>query len=93
MARRLPEGREQELVQEFFGQFYPPMARQALEREINLGPLLPCNAVVYEKDGAVWAGAVDAKAMLSAVGNAEMDAMADQVNQKLRRAVASLPAA
>ncbi len=53
--------------------------------------LLPCNAVVYEKDGAVWAGAVDANAMLSLVGNAEMDAMADAVNQKLRRAVDSLP--
>jgi uncharacterized protein (DUF302 family) len=71
----------------------PPIAHQALEREINLGLLLPCNAVVYEKDGAVWAGAVDAKAMLSVVGNAEMDAMADEVNQKLCRAVDSLPAA
>lgn len=71
----------------------PPIAHQALEREINLGLLLPCNAVVYEKDGSVWAGAVDAKAMLSVVGNAEMDAMADEVNQKLRRAVDSLPAA
>ncbi len=69
----------------------PPIAHQALEREINLGLLLPCNAVVYEKDGAVWAGAVDANAMLSLVGNAEMDAMADAVNQKLRRAVDSLP--
>jgi uncharacterized protein (DUF302 family) len=70
----------------------PPLAHQALQSEINLGLLLPCNAVVYEKDGQVWAGAVDAARMLSVVGNAAMNPMAEEVNRKLRRAVDSLPA-
>jgi uncharacterized protein (DUF302 family) len=65
----------------------PPLAYQALQKEINLGLLLPCNAVVYEQDGEVTVGVVDAAKMLSVVGNPEMEKMAQQVNEKLRRAV------
>ena len=65
----------------------PPLAYQALQQEINLGLLLPCNAVVYERDGVVFAGAVDAAKMLSVVGNAAMQPLAEGVNQRLRRAV------
>jgi len=65
----------------------PPLAYQALQREIHLGLLLPCNAVVYERDGRVFAGAVDAAKMLSIVGNPAMQPMAQEVNQRLRRAV------
>lgn len=68
----------------------PPLAHQALRQEINLGLLLPCNAVVYEQEGQVYAGAVDASRMLSVVGNPAMEPMAQQVNQRLRRAVDSV---
>jgi uncharacterized protein (DUF302 family) len=71
----------------------PPLAHQALRQEMNLGLLLPCNAVVYEKDGSVWAGVVDAGRMLSIVGNPQMGPMAEEVNGKLRRALDSLPSA
>lgn len=70
----------------------PPLALQALQQEINLGLLLPCNAVVYEQSGKVYAGVVDAARMLSVVGNPAMEPMAQQVNQRLRRAVDSLSA-
>ena len=65
----------------------PPLAHQALQNELDLGLLLPCNAVVYERDGQTVVGAVDAVKMLSIVGNPEMETMARQVNEKLRRAV------
>jgi len=71
----------------------PPIAHQALQQEINLGLLLPCNAVVYEHGGKLFAGAVDAAAMLSIVGNPEMASMAGEVNDKLRRAVDTVRAA
>ena len=51
------------------------------------GLLLPCNAVVYEWDGQVSVGAVDAARMLSVVGNPTMEPMARDVNERLRRAV------
>ena len=68
----------------------PPIAYQALQEEINLGLLLPCNAVVYEQEGRVMVGVVDAARMLSIVGKPAMEPMAKQVNEKLRRAVDSV---
>jgi uncharacterized protein (DUF302 family) len=68
----------------------PPLAYQAIQQEINLGLLLPCNAVVYERDGRVFAGAVDAAKMLAVVGNPAMEPMARDVNARLRRAVDSV---
>jgi len=62
-------------------------AYQALQEEINLGLLLPCNAVVYERDGQVYVGVVDAEKMLSVVGNPGMEPMARDVNRKLRSVV------
>ncbi len=71
----------------------PPLAYQALQGEINLELLLPCNAVVYERDGQVCVGAVDAAKMLSVVGNPAMEPMAKDVNERLRRAVNSVEGA
>jgi uncharacterized protein (DUF302 family) len=65
----------------------PPLAQQALQRDINLGLLLPCNAVVYEEGGQVHVGAVDAVRMLSVANHPEMEGVARQVNEKLRRAL------
>ena len=65
----------------------PPLAYQALQEEINLGLLLPCNAVVYERNARVYVGVVDAEKMLSVVGNPGMEQMARDVNRKLRSVV------
>jgi|SRR5579875_2592405 len=68
----------------------PPLAHQALERDVNLGLLLPCNAVVYERSGQVYVGVVDALKMLSVAGRPDMEPLARQVNEKLLRALDSL---
>ena len=68
----------------------PSLAYGALQKEINLGLLLPCNVVVYEKEGKSFVGAIDAAKMLSVVGNSALTATADQVNQKLRRVIDQL---
>lgn len=65
----------------------PPLAQQALKKDINLGLLLPCNAVVYEDGGQVHVGAIDAVKMLSVANSPEMEGLARQVNEKLRRAL------
>jgi uncharacterized protein (DUF302 family) len=68
----------------------PPYAYKTLQEEINIGLLLPCNVVVYEGDeaGKSVVAAVDAKAMLSVVGdNPTLNGIATEVNQKLQRAV------
>lgn len=68
----------------------PPLAYQALQQEINIGLLLPCNVVVYEKHGQAFVAAVDAGRMLSVVGNPALEATAAQVNAKLHRVIDNL---
>ena len=71
----------------------PPLAYKTLQEEINIGLLLPCNVIVYEADevGKSVVAAIDAKAMLSVVGNnPTLDAVATEVNEKLKRVVAQL---
>ena len=68
----------------------PPIAHEALQQDINLGLLLPCNAVVYERDGQVHVGVVDAVRMLSLTGRPDLAGLAQQVNGKLRRALDSV---
>jgi len=71
----------------------PALAYKTLQQEINIGLLLPCNVIVYEADeaGRSVVAAIDAKMMLSVVGdNATLDAVATEVNEKLKRVVAQL---
>ena len=68
----------------------PPLAYQALQEEIGLGLLLPCNVIVYEEGGRSVVSAVDAAKMLSVVGNPKLKEMAEQVNGKLRRVIDQL---
>jgi uncharacterized protein (DUF302 family) len=68
----------------------PSLAYGALQLEMNLGLLLPCNVVVYEKDGKCFVAAIDAAKMLSVVGNSALEATAEQVNAKLRRVIDQL---
>lgn len=72
----------------------PPLAYKTLQQEINMGLLLPCNVIVYEADeaGRSVVAVIDAKEMLSAVygNNTSLDAVATEVNEKLKRVIAQL---
>lgn len=63
----------------------PPLAHQALDTEPELGTLLPCNVVVYERHGETHISAIDAERMLSIVDNDELAPIAAQVRDKLAR--------
>lgn len=68
----------------------PKLAHQALGAEPDLGLLLPCNVVVYERDGQVWVKAIEPHKMLSVVENPAVDAVASQVREKLERVLARI---
>lgn len=68
----------------------PPLARQGLDAEPELGALLPCNVVVYEREGRTRVAAVEPGAMLSVVGNEELDRIAGRVREDLSRVVEEL---
>ena len=65
----------------------PPLAHQALEAEPDLGVLLPCNVVVYERGGVTHVSAVDAERMLSIVENGDLAPVAEDVRARLAAVV------
>ena len=68
----------------------PPLAYKALQEDINLGLLLPCNVIVYEADdkNRSVVAAVDAQAMLSIVGERPgMREVSKEVNERLHRMI------
>ena len=71
----------------------PPLAHDALEIEPELGVLLPCNVVVYERDGSTHVAAVDPQRMLSIVENDELGPVAKEVGRRLGAVVDALAAA
>ena len=71
----------------------PSLAYKTLKVELGIGLLLPCNVIVYEDDDKNKSviSAVDAKAMLSVVGNnATLDQVASEVNDRLQRVISNL---
>lgn len=68
----------------------PPLAHKAVQEDINIGLLLPCNVVVYEADeaGNSIVAAVDAKSMMSVAGESPgMEAVSNEVSQRLTRVI------
>jgi len=61
----------------------PPLAHQALQAEPELGVLLPCNVIVYERDGKTQISAIDPERMLSIVDNERLGPVAAKVKERL----------
>ena len=70
----------------------PPLAFKALEEEIDIGLLLPCNVIVYEnpEDHKTIVAAIDPASMIQVTGRDDMQDFADEVRQKLTKAIESI---
>jgi len=63
----------------------PPLAHKALQAEEELGLLLPCNVIIYEKDGNSIVSIFDPMVMAQIIENPGMQSVAEQVKEKLLR--------
>lgn len=69
----------------------PPLAHEALQTDLEVGLMLPCNVVVYEgDDGRAVVLAIDPTRTMAATGNAKLAQLAETVKQKLTRALGKL---
>lgn len=69
----------------------PPFAHRALVAEPHIGILLPCNVVVQETaPGDIEVSAIDPVVAMQAVNNRDLAAVAEEVREKLRRAIERL---
>lgn len=69
----------------------PTLAHEALTSEPDIGLLLPCNVIVRQDvAGHVVVGFLDPQIMVKLVDKNDVRAVADEAEQRLRRACASL---
>ncbi len=70
----------------------PPFAHKALTAEEQIGLLLPCNVIVYEKEGKTVVAAFDPLIMMQLIDNPAMEPIAREVESRLRRVIANMAA-
>lgn len=68
----------------------PPIAHRALQEEEELGLLLPCNVIVYEKDDKTRVSIFDPMVMTWIVENDQMKSIATEVQEKLQRVLKAI---
>jgi uncharacterized protein (DUF302 family) len=87
---------EQKLNRDFrryviLGACNPVLADRALHAELDIGLLLPCNVIVYEREpGTSTVAAMAPLPAMGLVGNAELVAVAKEADAKLRSALGAL---
>ncbi|MCB9099977.1 MAG: DUF302 domain-containing protein [Anaerolineales bacterium] len=69
----------------------PNLAHQALQTELELGLLLPCNVIVYESDeGQSIVSVVDPIMMMGVVENEALAIVANEAKARLQRVITAL---
>jgi uncharacterized protein (DUF302 family) len=78
---------------DIIGACNPPLAHRALEKEIEIGLLLPCNVIVYEEEGGgCTVAALDPEKMMGFTGNRDLEEVAKDAAARLERALAAAAA-
>lgn len=68
----------------------PPLAYQALQTDIDVGLLLPCNVVVYEDDNASVVAILDPIIVIGMADNPDLHPIAVEAKQKLDQVLVAL---
>lgn len=69
----------------------PALADRALGAELDIGLLLPCNVIVYEREpGTSTVAAMAPLPAMGIIGNADLVEVAKEVDAKLRSALGTL---
>jgi uncharacterized protein (DUF302 family) len=68
----------------------PPLAHRALQAELEVGLLLPCNVIVYEEGEGAVVSIIDPLAMVGVSHNPALGEVAQEAGGKLQRVVDGL---
>lgn len=68
----------------------PPYAFKALNAEDKIGTMLPCNVIVQQAEDGIEVAAINPVASMQAVKNSNLHSIANDIKDKLERAVDSL---
>lgn len=68
----------------------PHLAHRALEAELGIGLLLPCNVCVWEENGGSVVSIAKPTAMFELVDREDVQPVAQEADERLRRALAQI---
>ncbi|MEK7251603.1 MAG: DUF302 domain-containing protein [Bacteroidota bacterium] len=68
----------------------PPFAHKALQAEEEIGLLLPCTVIVYEKENKTVVSIFDPMVMMRVLDNESIKPIAEEVKQRLQRVLATV---
>jgi len=70
----------------------PPFAHQALQAELDIGVMLPCNVVVYEGEGGrtTHVSAINPVFTMARLDNTKLKELAGQISERLARVLQKL---
>jgi uncharacterized protein (DUF302 family) len=71
----------------------PQLAHRALEAELGIGLLLPCNVCVWEEDGGSVVSIARPDVMFELVDRNDIQPVAQEADQRLRRALEHIESA
>ncbi|MBR9690681.1 DUF302 domain-containing protein [Candidatus Woesearchaeota archaeon] len=65
----------------------PPYAYKSLQAEQDIGLLLPCNVIVYEKDKKTYVSAIKPTIAMQMIDNEKLKDIALEIEGRLKKAV------
>ena len=68
----------------------PPNAYKSLQAEIEIGLMLPCNVIVYQKDEHVFVSAVMPTVAMGMINSESLKDIAINIENKLKKAIDSI---
>ena len=89
MAKTLKEKINADIMPyKILGVCNPKFAYEAIQAEENIGVFLPCKVILKQIDeGTVEVVSVNPSSMMKMIGNADLDATADEVGKKLEKVI------
>lgn len=72
------------------GACHPPSAYQSIQSEIEIGLMLPCNVIVYQKNDAVFVSAIMPTVAMGMIENNELGNVAIDIEKRLKLVIDSL---
>lgn len=72
------------------GVCHPSSAHQAIIAEENIGLLLPCNVIVFEKNDKTMVSIIKPSVAMSMIENEKLETVAVTVESKLKQVIESL---
>lgn len=72
------------------GACHPPSAYQSIQSEIEIGLMLPCNVIVYQKDNEVYVSAIKPSVAMGMIENNTLGEVATDIESRLKKVIDSL---